>query len=102
MNINNLNTYSKPSLSIAAMCLAQLNGPASGSSQFDAKLKLVNTKSKYVSRTGEKIGIKNVALLENMGQSKVGHIFNSVGFDPIKAYKLIDAHKARVKLLRKK
>ncbi len=102
MSLNNQYTQGNPSFSLAEMCLSQINGSASSSSQFCNKLKIANSKSKYKDRKGERIGIKNVALIERMGQSKIGDIFHKVKFDCVKAYVLIDIHKKRMKVSRPK
>ena len=102
MNINNLNTYSKPSFSLAAMCLAQIGNSASDSCQQDEKTKKANINSPYKDRKGNGVGIRGVAEVERIGQGKVSDIFKSVKFDLVKAYKIIDAHKARMAIIRNK
>ena len=102
MNINNLNTYSKPSFSLAAMCLAQIGNSASDSCQYDDRTRKANTNSPYKDRKGNGVGIRGVAEVERIGQDKISDIFKSVKFDPVEAYKKIDAHKKRMAIKRAK
>ena len=101
MNINNLNTYSKPSFSLAAMCLDWISSspPVIKTTKLGKK---VCSTAIFMDRNGNKVGVREVAQIECIGQAKAGDIFHEVEFDYIKAYKKIDAHKARMAIIRNK
>lgn len=100
MNINNLNTYQKPSFSLASMRLDRIsNGPPKMESVPPAKKKKCKIAkgraalTKYRSREGELIGIFRVATRERIGQAKVKELFDEAKFNHAEAYKLIDDYK---------